>query len=136
LQPLQQKYIVPPPTSERYRAVATFTAMPQTGSTASGGLGAALTPASDAEASMVGRAVVSRKVAEGGREESMTGHFSLRCNWMISARMLTAISVGVTAPMSRPAGALSRPKRSTGTPRRRRLSTTADARLRLAPMLT
>src|SRR5215813_1763487 len=106
LQARQQKYTVCSPTSERYLALATSTVIPQTGSVAS---------------------------IESARD---TSGLPLRWCKMISARMLTAISAGSVAPMSIPAGALSRPRRSGGTPRVPRCARITAARRRLATRLT
>src|SRR5207245_5322857 len=84
LQWRQQKYTARPENSERNFAVAPSTIIPQIGSFES-----------------------IRTVGTAG-SVSATPALSLRRCWMISARMLTAISSGVTAPMSSPAGALSR----------------------------
>src|SRR5712691_8427417 len=113
LQERQQKYTSCPDTSERYSALATSTNMPQIGSLAS-----------------VTRAAAWRCSVSG------QASFSLRWCWMISARMLTAISSGVTAPMSSPAGAFKRARCSGGTPRCFRRSRITAARRRLATTLT
>ena len=86
LQDRQQKYTRPAAVSERCSAAATSTLIPQIGSIA---------------------------VCAAGVSTARLGLAVRRC-WMISARMLTAISFGLTAPMSRPAGALSRARRSRG----------------------
>src|SRR5439155_16290528 len=106
LQTRQQKYTVRSPTWERYLALATSTTIPQIGSVAS----------------------IESAVAGSG--------LPLRRCWMISARMLTAISAGSVAPMSIPAGAFSCPRRSLATPRSFRRSRIRAARRRLATRLT
>src|SRR5262245_39917629 len=75
-------------------------------------------------------------IASAPGSDAVTSGLWPRATCTISARMLTAISCGVTAPMSRPAGALTSSSRATGMARRRRRSTTDAARLRLATRLT
>src|SRR5256712_610851 len=113
LQERQQKYTCCPDTSERYSALPTSTNIPQIGSLTS-----------------VTRAAAWRCSVSG------QASFSLRWCWMISARMLTAISSGVTAPMSSPAGAFRRARCSGGTPRCFRRSRITAARRRLPTPLT
>ncbi len=81
----QQKYTMAPAFSDRWRADATSTTMPQTGSIAS--------------------------PTDSAGPVSSIGPPANEPTWrwrMMSARMLTAISAGVVAPMSRPAGVFNR----------------------------
>ena len=79
--PPQQKYQVRPPTSAWWRAPATSTIIPQTGSRCS-------------RTAITGRPAGARAGSAGAARRTRT----------ISARIETAISSGARAPMSRPAG--------------------------------
>src|SRR5262249_39556538 len=107
-QPPQQKYQRRPSASAVCFAPATATLMPHTGSRASAA------------------AATGRLAAPAGCSAA------LRRSWTTSARIETAISSGVCAPMSRPAGLCTRASASAEAPRARTVSRICANRLPLA----